>query len=90
MHGNPATSYGPYANDPLNEQIANAKITYRKDKGEYWLQALGPIARFGEILTMYGFDFWIANNIIPIEDIDCAYPKHLRRAARSVLEKGRC
>jgi hypothetical protein len=67
VHGNPATSYGPYANDPLNEQIANAKITFRKEKDEYWLQALGPIACFGEILTMYGCDFWIANNIIPLK-----------------------
>jgi hypothetical protein len=26
--GNPATSYGPYANDPLDEQKANCKIAW--------------------------------------------------------------
>jgi hypothetical protein len=90
VHGNPATSYGPYSNDPLNEQLANAKISFRKEKNGYWLQALGPIARNSEILTMYGADFWIANNIVPTEIINIAYPIHLRRAARCVSEKEQC
>jgi hypothetical protein len=90
VHGNPATSYGPYSNDPLNEQLANAKITFRKEKNEYWLQAIGPIACNSEILTMYGVEFWIANNIVPTETINIAYPIHLRRAARCVSEKEQC
>jgi hypothetical protein len=90
VHGNPATSYGPYANDPLNERMANAKITFRKERNEYWLQALGPIACNSEILLMYGVDFWLANNLIPTEVLDIAYPRHLRRAARCVLEQGQC
>ena len=58
LHGNPATSYGPYANDPMDEQKANCRIRWRKDHQQYWLQAQGPIAERTEILMMYGHEFW--------------------------------
>ena len=33
--GNPATSYGPYANEPFDEQHANCKIALREKLGQY-------------------------------------------------------
>jgi hypothetical protein len=77
--GNPATSYGPYANDPLDEQHANCKIVWRESLGQYWLQAEGPIANRTEILLMYGYEFWQHNQSVPNEIITRAYPLHLRR-----------
>ena len=64
--------------------------TAYEGKQLYWLLALGPIACNNEILLMYGIDFWFANNIIPIKEPDHAYPRHLRRAARSVPYKEQC
>jgi hypothetical protein len=78
LHGNPATSYGPYANDPLDEHKANCKIRWRKDYQQYWLQAQGPIAGRTEILMMYGHEFWEQSGTLPQELIDKAYPPHLR------------
>ena len=38
----------------------------------------------------YGIDFWTANNIVPTDIVNIAYPIHLRRAARRVSEKEQC
>ena len=65
-------------------------FTAYEGKQLYWLLAMGPIACNNEILLMYGIDFWFANNIIPIEAPVHAYPRHLRRAARSVPHKEQC
>ena len=86
--GNPATSYGPYANDPLDEQHANCRIAWRKNRGQYWLKAEGPIASRTELLLMYGHEFWEHNQLLPHEIILRAYPQHLRRPARN--KKAQC
>ena len=81
--GNPATSYGPYANDPLDEQHANCKIVWRSARGQYWLKAEGPISVRTELLLMYGHEFWDHNQLIPQQVILRAYPLHLRRSAQN-------
>ena len=80
--GNPASSYGPYANDPLDEQHANCRIAWRESMNQYWLRAEGPIADRSEILLMYGYEFWEHNQLIPQEVILRAYPQHLRRGSQ--------
>ena len=90
IYGNPSTSYGPYANDPLNELHANAKIVWRSDVKQYWLRALGPIANRTEILIMYGIDYWLANRSISDEVLDTKYPTHLRRKALEVEIAEQC
>ena len=72
LHGNPATSYGPYANDMMDEQIANCKIRWREDYQQYWLQAQGPIAGRTEILMMHGHEFWKQSRTLHQELIDKA------------------
>ena len=77
--GNPATSYGPYANDPLDEQKANCKIAWRQELQEYWLKAQGPIAASTELLLMYGHEFWEWHGALQTDIINKAYPPHLLR-----------
>ena len=60
--------------------------TAYEGKQLYRLLALGHIACIHEIPLRYRIDFWP----IPIEALDLAYPRHLRRAARSELEKEQC
>ena len=87
--GNPATSYGPYANDPLDEQKANCRIAWRQELQEYWLRAQGPIAASTELLLMYGHEFWEWQGSLPADIITKAYPTHLRRP-QAPDEQGKC
>ena len=89
IHGNPATSYGPYANDHMDESKANCQITWRPSHNEYWLQAQGPIAARTEILTMYGHEFWEKRKLLSEAIITRAYPQHLRRP-QATARKEKC
>jgi hypothetical protein len=89
VHGNPSTSYGPYANDPMDETKANCKITWRASHRQYWLRALGPIANRTELLTMYGHEFWERRRSLSPDTIRRAYPIHLRRP-QSSTHAGQC
>ena len=60
--------------------------TAYEGKQLHWLLALGPIACIHEIHLMYRIDFWP----IPTEALNLAYPRLLRRAARSELKKEQC
>ena len=77
--GNPATCYGPYANDPLDELKANCKIAWRQELKEYWLRAQGPIAASTELLLMYGHEFWEWQGSPHPDIINKSSPIHLRR-----------
>jgi hypothetical protein len=53
---NPAISYAPYANDPRDDHIVNAKLVWQGNKAV--LVATMDIAPSEEIFVDYGLDYW--------------------------------
>ena len=51
-----ASCYGRYAQDPIDEDLVNAKILWRK--GKMVVVATCPIAPGDEIYVHYGLDYW--------------------------------
>jgi hypothetical protein len=67
IHGSPQ-SFGTYANDPLNEQLYNARIKFIKFNGElkFCLASTRNIIAGEEIFVNYGNEFWRHTRITPI------------------------
>ena len=52
----PASCYGRYAQDPINEDLVNAKIIWRK--GQMVVVATDHIAPGDEVYVHYGLEYW--------------------------------
>ena len=73
--GDKRTSYGPWINDPLDQNKVNCMIKYNKKKKRLEVQ-VGPldIQSYGELFICYGEDFWGAHlDKAPLEKIVAAY-----------------
>ena len=51
-----AVIYGRYAQDPINEDLVNAKILWKR--GKMVLVATCPILPGEEVYVHYGIDYW--------------------------------
>ena len=73
--GDRRISYGPYANDPLDELRVNAEIRYNRAYDRFEIWSLRHLYAHEEIFIAYGADFWYHHRgSIPLGRILYAYP----------------
>lgn len=96
--GDKETNFGAYANDPLDDNLANVRLKRNpEDNNNLWMYSLEQgVPRGRELLLPYGEEYWVVRTLtghstIPFDVITAAYgsASHLRRTIENDIHHRR-